>query len=244
MYINPHTSQRYTFLDVKNTAIGFGSALRTQWNWQKDDVLSIYSPNCIDTPALTWGTLWAHGVVSPANPAYSVSELSFQLKDSGAKAVLTQAPFLKTVLKAAENANIPRSRILLLGEGSGVEDVRHFKDLIRGAGDEVIRERSMRSPTDLAYIVYSSGTTGLPKGVMLTQKNIVAQILMVTVVQSELSCKGGPKGSGDTVLAVLPFYHIYGGFAVILVLKVFTFTWMFPAKRVRKTCLMQGVEQV
>ena len=195
---------------MKSTAIAFGNALRTQWKWQKDEVLSIFSLNCIDTPALTWGTLWANGVVSPANPAYSVSELSFQLKDSKAKAVLTQAPFLKTVLKAAKNANIPPSRVLLIGEGGGVEDVKHFTDLIRMANDNEIERRSMRLPNDLAYLVYSSGTTGLPKGVMLTQRNIVAQILMVTVAQSELSWKGGRNGSGDTVLAVLPLYHIYG----------------------------------
>ena len=172
--------------------------------------MSIFSLNCIDTPALTWGTLWANGVVSPANPAYSVSELSFQLKDSNAKAILTQEPFLKTVLEAAKNANIPASRVLLIGEGSGVGDVKHFKDLTRAANDDEIEKRNMRSPNDLAYLVYSSGTTGLPKGVMLTQRNIVAQILMATVAQSELSWKGGRNGSGDTILAVLPFYHIYG----------------------------------
>ena len=160
-------------------------------------------------------------MVSPANPAYSVSELSFQLKDSGAKAVLTQRPFLKTVLEAAKNANIPRSRILLIGDGGGVDDVKHFTDLIREVGDGMLEERSMQSPADLAYIVYSSGTTGLPKGVLLTQRNIVAEILMVTAAQSELSSRGGPGGSGDTVLAVLPFYHIYGWSAITFVLVLF-----------------------
>ena len=166
-------------------------------------------------------------MVSPANPAYSVSELSFQLKDSGAKAVLTQEPFLNTVLEAAKNASIPPSRILLIGDGSGVNEVKHFTDLIRAAGDEVIHERSRRSPTDLAYLVYSSGTTGLPKGVMLTQRNIVAQVLMLTVAQSELSWNGGPGGSGDTVLAVLPFYHIYGRSTVTMVFVVFALTFLF-----------------
>ena len=163
-------------------------------------------------------------MVSPANPAYSVSELSFQLKDSRSKAVLTQEPFLETVLEAAKNAGIPRSRILLIGDGRGVNEVKHFTDLIRAAADDVVHERSTRSPTDLAYLVYSSGTTGLPKGVMLTQRNIVAQVLMLTVAQSELSWKGGPSGSGDTVLAVLPFYHIYGWSTATLVFAVLTST--------------------
>ncbi|KAL9066857.1 MAG: hypothetical protein Q9161_007276 [Pseudevernia consocians] len=192
------TKSEYAPIDIPNTDL-----------WDLLFERKTEFPSNKDTPALTWGTLWANGVVSPANPAYSVSELSFQLKDSGAKAVLTQEPFLETVLEAAKNASIPRSRILLIGDGTSVNDVKHFTDLIRAAGDEVIHKRSTRSPTDLAYLVYSSGTTGLPKGVMLTQRNIVAQVLMLTVAQSELSWKDGPRGSGDTVLAVLPFYHIY-----------------------------------
>jgi 4-coumarate--CoA ligase len=83
----------------------------------------------------------------------------------------------------------------------------HCSDFLPTAG---VAARTSSSPSDLAYLVYSSGTTGLPKGVMLTQRNIVSNVLMVTVGMSELSWNGGSGREGDTVIGVLPFYHIYG----------------------------------
>lgn len=63
---------------------------------------------------------------------------------------------------------------------------------------------------DLAFLVYSSGTTGHPKGVMLSHENIVANTLMIKVAEGgNLSWKGGKDGRGDKILAFLPFYHIY-----------------------------------
>jgi acyl-CoA synthetase (AMP-forming)/AMP-acid ligase II len=79
-----------------------------------------------------FGALLANGVVSPANPAYNTSELVFQLSDSGAKALFTQAHLLEPAYEAAKLAGIPRDRVLLIGD---VKDDRavHFKDFIRSA---------------------------------------------------------------------------------------------------------------
>ena len=64
---------------------------------------------------------------------------------------------------------------------------------------------------DLALLVYSSGTTGHPKGVMLSHENIIANILMLKAGEAgKISWNGGPDGKGDNVLAFLPFFHIYG----------------------------------
>ncbi|KAH8595527.1 hypothetical protein B0O99DRAFT_511830 [Bisporella sp. PMI_857] len=213
IYIDPQTKNEYTFAEVKETAIGFGEALRTRWRWNKGDVLAICATNCIDTPALIFGTLWANGVVSPANPAYSVQELAFQLKDCDARAIVAQAPLLKTVLEAAEIAGVPTSRILLIGQEK-LNPFQHFVDFLK-AGSGRGSQRNKQGPVDLAFIPYSSGTTGLPKGVMLTHRNIVANILQMDrlvegVDPPEMIWQGGPNGTGDTILAVLPFFHIYG----------------------------------
>jgi len=175
-------------------------------------VLALFTPNCIDTPAVTWGTHWAGGVVSPANPAYTVDELAFQLKNSGAKAVATQVPLLPVVREAARKVGIPEDRIILVGDQRDPEArVRHFTSIRNISGTSRYRKAKINPEKDLAFLVYSSGTTGLPKGVMLSHRNIVANILQGKAGEGgNLTWNGGLDGKGDRILAFLPFYHIYG----------------------------------
>ncbi|KAH8697923.1 putative phenylacetyl-CoA ligase [Talaromyces proteolyticus] len=198
------TKQSYTFVQVKKTAQALGRALILHWNWPKGDVLAIFTPNCIDTPVITFGTLWAAGVVSPVNPAYTVDELTAQLRNSAAKAIATQA--------AAKRVGIPDNSILLLGRNQTVTDgdSKHFWDLLRkDTGNIRLVPKNSRPKIDpkgdLAFLVYSSGTTGLPKGVMLSHTNIVTNILQIDSVDGRyLTWKR------DSVLAFLPLFHIYG----------------------------------
>lgn len=166
IYRDAITLRSYTYSQVKSTAITFGKSLKNHWNWQKGDVLAIFSPNAIDTPSVIWGTHWAGGAVSPANPGYTVQELAFQLKDAGARAMITLWPLLDVAKTAADHVGIPHDKIILMGDKRDPHNrFKHFLDF-EATPNAVLQQKTVLDPKrDLAFLVYSSGTTGHPKGV-------------------------------------------------------------------------------
>lgn len=211
IYTDPDASRSYTYGQVRSTATEFGKGLKSQWGWKNGDVLAFFTPNSIDTPALTWGAHWAGGIVSPANPGYTADEFAFQLKDAGAKAVVTQKCFLKTACEAAKIVEIPEDRIILLGnETDETGRFKHFCSIRDMSGTSHYKRTRANPKKDIAFLVYSSGTTGHPKGVMLSHENIVSNVLMTKAAEGgNLRWDGGKDGKGDQILAFLPFYHIY-----------------------------------
>ena len=148
----------YTFAEVKATATTFGQGLRSLWDWQKGDVLNLYTPNDIDVPSVIYGCLYAGGIVSPANPGYSAEELAFQLKDAGAKAMVTQMAMLPVAVEAAKMAGLPQDRILLIGEERDkTYKFKHFSSIRKTSGTARYRRRKADPDKDLAFLVYSSG---------------------------------------------------------------------------------------
>ncbi|KAL9099562.1 MAG: hypothetical protein Q9163_004955 [Psora crenata] len=212
IYVDADTSRAYTFAQIKSTAIEFGKGLKSVWEWEKGDVLAFFTPNCIDTPPLIWGVHWSGGIVSPANPGYTAQELAFQLKDANAKAIVTQKPFLNIATTAAKSAGIPEDKIILIGDERDEKGkFRHFSSMLNLVGTGGYQRTIVDPNNDIAFLVYSSGTTGLPKGVMLSHFNIVSNILQLSTGEGEnLSWDRGPDGKGDVLVGFLPFFHIYG----------------------------------
>lgn len=205
-------SRSYNLAQLRSAATDFGKGLKALWGWKRGDVLAFYTPNDVDTPAVTCGLLWAGGVASPANPLYTVDELAFQLTNSGARAIVTQVAFLDKAREAAARAGIPEDRVILLGEKGRPEGKsRHWSSIKPAADSGRYVQTEVQPKTDLAFLVYSSGTTGLPKGVCLTHYNAVGNILQNVALESNhLKTHGGPGGTGDRLLGVIPFFHIYG----------------------------------
>ncbi|KAH7410196.1 hypothetical protein DE146DRAFT_341666 [Phaeosphaeria sp. MPI-PUGE-AT-0046c] len=199
------SDRKHTFADVKTLATLFGEGLRNLWDWQKDEVLALCAPNDIDIAPVIYGTFFAGGIVTPANPGYSADELAYQLNNAGARALVTTKQFLKTALEAAKKANIANDRVILLGvEKDETHRVKHWSSIRKTSG--ALRYRRRRAnPEDLAFLAFSSGTTGLPKGVMLTHRNIVADLLLVKNAVGDWY-----TSANDKFLGVLPFFHIYG----------------------------------
>ncbi|KAL6707626.1 hypothetical protein ACN47E_003976 [Coniothyrium glycines] len=199
------SNRKYTFADVKSLATLFGEGLRNLWDWQKDEVLALYAPNDIDIPPVIYGALFAGGIVTPANPGYSADELAYQLRNSGARALVTTKRFLEIALQAASTVGIPRDRVILSGaEKDESHRVKHWTNIRKTSGALRYRRRRAK-PEDLAFLAYSSGTTGLPKGVMLTHRNIVADLVLINGAVGKWY-----SATQDKFLGVLPFFHIYG----------------------------------
>jgi 4-coumarate--CoA ligase len=216
IFTSAETGRTYTYDALRQTAVQFGKGLQSQWRWQRGDVLAVYSPNSIDLGAVVLGAIWAGAVVSPANPLYTPEELSFQLRDADAKGLVTQRPFLGVALDAARRAGLAEDRVLLIGEERDPDGrFVHFDELKPGGPGLVAslfgsRRARVDPKRELAFLVYSSGTTGLPKGVCLSHYNLVANILQFSAVEGrEFHPDGGVDGKGDKQLGIVPFFHIY-----------------------------------
>lgn len=205
------TGRTYTYGGLKHASHEFGKGLKARWGWKKGDVLALYTPNSVDTAIVTLGAIWAGGIVSPANPLYTADELTFQLKDSKAKGIVTQKAFLGIAREAAKKAGIPENRIILIGDRRDeTGKFRHFCSIRSTSYTGWYAKAKIDPKKDLVFLVYSSGTTGLPKGVCLTHHNIVANLVQFSYVDARHFVPfGGPDGKGDKQLGVLPFFHIY-----------------------------------
>ena len=204
LFVDVATGKKLTFDQIRRTGERFGSGLQEKWRWCKGDVLATVSPNTIDLVPATFGALRVGGVICPLNFLYTVDELVSQLKSSKAKGLITNVACLHVVLKAASKVGLPLERILLVGDAGLKNTIPHFTSL-RGSSTTYDKV-SINPKEDLAYLVYSSGTTGLPKGVMLTHANIVANSIQMVAAD-------GPDITNwkkDRSLGFLPMYHIYG----------------------------------
>ncbi|RII05543.1 AMP-dependent synthetase/ligase [Alternaria sp. MG1] len=167
------------------------------------------TPNQIDIVPAIFGTQLVGGVVCPLNFMYTVDELVSQLTSSKAKGLLTNTTCLDVACKAASKVGLPLDRILLVGNYKPTTTaVRHFSTLKSSSS---VKPVTIDPKEDLAYLVYSSGTTGVPKGVMLTHENIITN-----TVQKLAADGRGQDWRTDKSIGFLPMYHIYGIAALIL----------------------------
>ena len=134
--------------------------------------------------------------IIPVNFLYRVHELSHIFGDCGAEAFIGMAPYLDEPGKVL--ADLPRIRLRF---AAGVEDAPDFRPLAALDGSEEFRSEDMDDQDTLA-ILYTSGTTGAPKGAMLTHKNLYSNAMTVADMRQ--------SGPADVVIGVLPLYHIYG----------------------------------
>jgi len=190
--IDGPTGRTLTFgqLAAATSAVAGGLAAR---GFGKGDVFAILAPNLPEYAIAFHGVATTGGTVTTLNPTYTAEEISFQLRDSGARYLLTIPMFLDVAKEAAEGTSV--EEVFVFGEADGASP---FQSLF---GEPFVDHADVDS-SDVVVMPYSSGTTGFSKGVMLTHHNLVANI-----------AQGEPVleiRDDDIGIAVLPFFHIYG----------------------------------
>ncbi|MFJ9726244.1 4-coumarate--CoA ligase family protein [Streptomyces sp. NPDC101209] len=172
------------------------AAALTETGVRKGDVLALHSPNTIAFPTAFYAATRAGAAVTTVHPLATAEEFAKQLGDSAARWIVTVSPLLDTARRAAELAG-GVEEILVCDSAPGH---RSLIDMLGSTAPEPVVD--IDPAEDDAALPYSSGTTGIPKGVMLTHRQIATNLAQLEAAM--------PAGPGDRILAVLPFFHIYG----------------------------------
>ncbi|KAI0125595.1 hypothetical protein BJ170DRAFT_631737 [Xylariales sp. AK1849] len=206
-YVDATTKERVSWKDVQEAATHISTALTRRYGYKTGETLALFSRNTIWYPVMLFAAIRLGGVVSGASPAYNVEEMTYALRTANAKFLATHPASMQVAKQAAKNAGIPQEHIFLL-EG-GLDGFTTVKDLIRIGQSYGIQDQTpafklpvgKKNGEICAFLSFSSGTTGLPKAVMISHQNVIAQVLQAQMLTTE---------DHRQVLGVLPLFHITG----------------------------------
>ncbi|MDP9739810.1 UNVERIFIED_ORG: long-chain acyl-CoA synthetase [Bacillus sp. B2I3] len=224
-----------TFREVHESALKFAAYLKSI-GLQKGERVAVMLPNCPQGVISFFGILMAGGVVVQTNPTYTERELEYQMKDSGAKMILVMDILFPRVSAVASRTDIEHIIVTAIKEYLPfpknliypfiqkkqygiVINVEHegnhhlFSEIMKRKITEEVDTVPIDVNNDLALLQYTGGTTGFPKGVMLTHKNLLANTKMCNAWLYK------NKRGEERILAILPFFHVYG-MTTVLVLSV------------------------
>jgi long-chain acyl-CoA synthetase len=210
-----------TYGELERRSAAFGAFLRGRPGLAPGERVAIMLPNVLQYPVALIGALRAGLTVVNVNPLYTASELRYQLEDSGAVAIVVLENFSHTVEQALAGTRVRHVIVTQLGDAFPAPKrwlvnlvVKHVKRMVPpwripgalafgDAHDAELPPTEVR-PEDIAFLQYTGGTTGRPKGAVLTHANMAAN------VRQTLAWVGGALKEGEeTVVTALPLYHVF-----------------------------------
>ncbi len=218
--IDGHTGMQRTFEDYATSTVNMSTCLVHEFGIEENDTVALYCPNHVDYAPITLSVALAGAKLTPINPLCTVQELPVILQRSHATILIAHAKTLLVALEAVKECPRVQHVIVVTDENVdadvpyGVIDLNYLRqfesdDSLTSTPHAVHRSTSHHP----VILPYSSGTTGMPKGVCLTHSNIVANLLQFDQVESI----GFPPD--HKLISPLPFFHIYA----------FTVSMLFPA---------------
>lgn len=224
-----------TYRQLDQLSHAFAAYLQNVVGLVKGDRIAIMMPNLLQYPVALFGALRAGCVVVNTNPLYTARELQHQLTDSGAVAIVVLDHFAHTVQEVLGNSPVRHVIATRLGDllhfpkaqiaNFVVKHVKHmvpewhiesavaFHDVLKRGADMTLEEVSLQHE-DTAFLQYTGGTTGVPKGAILTHGNLVANLQ-----QTEAWVKSVLKPGEETSILPLPLYHVFALTAMLTFFK-------------------------
>lgn len=209
-FIDAQTGTAITRSQLFSLSKRFAHGLVADAGLKRGDVVGVFSINQLDYAAVLMGVLAAGGRVSPINPAYTAKELVHQIQLSGAS-ILILHPTLHAVTKSALGQLSQVKKVFVFGD-KAVNGWQPYNTLVKKEEMEPVKLTPEEVAKETAYLCFSSGTTGLSKGVETTHRNLVANILQISALDPET------YNPNEVFMGVLPFYHIYGLTIIVHVL--------------------------
>jgi acyl-CoA synthetase (AMP-forming)/AMP-acid ligase II len=205
--IDGTTGRTITYSELVESIARVAASLSRR-GFKKGEVFGILSPNLPEYAIIFHAVASLGGINSPVNPLYTENEIAHQLKDAGARFLVTVPQCLAKAVNAARAANIEEVFVFenaacVTGDAGGFDEANSatpFSSLLDSNGE--FPEVAINVREDLVALPYSSGTTGLPKGVMLTHHNLVANMCQMEGLQI--------LTENDILICILPLFHIYG----------------------------------
>lgn len=194
--IDGPTGRSYTFGQLADLTARVAGGLAAT-GFGPGSTIAVMLPNLPEYFLVFHGAGLAGGTATTINPTYGVGEVRHQLEDSGATSIVTIPMFADIAKEAVEGTAATTVYVI----GGDVEGTTRFESFM--AADPLPGQVPVDPMEHVMVLPYSSGTTGLPKGVMLTHHNLVANLAQIEPV---LEVREGE----ERVIAVLPFFHIYG----------------------------------
>ncbi len=193
--------QTISYAELADSSSCFAGGLQ-RLGIQPGDRVAVYLPNLPQFVVTIWGIFKAGAVPVPMNPQMRQREIAYQLKDSQAKLIIALLQRLEDAEAAVQQ--VPGVQIVTVG---GESRYTRFRHLLKGPPTMV-----PRADDDLSLQPYTSGTTGQPKGVLLTHGNLISNIRTI----AELNEHAAPPPEEDRLLVPLPMFHITGMTALML----------------------------
>ncbi|KAG0769821.1 hypothetical protein G6F61_000713 [Rhizopus arrhizus] len=206
--LNP--KRHITYGQLKELVLQFAAGLQDVCGFTSNDVLALYAPNQYNYSVPLLGGVAANGAVTTANPNYNVQELTYQLEQTNAKVIICHEENLDTALAAAQKVNIPKKNIFIFGD-KPIKGVQPFQTALIKQRKATLVDLSYKETKEkVAYLCFSSGTTGKSKGVMTTHSNMTSNVCQFTSFEDEIIDK-----NTDKMICVLPLFHIFGLMAIL-----------------------------